>query len=108
MKGVKQMRCESLNFDQTQLMSEKTKKDTAKPVAAIFGATGYTGRFITADCRRQSQWHEMLKLPATTDFPKGEVMRRHQHSESQLAKLGSQLLSCARLASDFPMIVRDV
>src|SRR6202011_3726387 len=38
MKGVKQMRCESLNFDQTQLMSEKTKKDTAKPVAAVFGA----------------------------------------------------------------------
>jgi hypothetical protein len=30
------MRCESLNFDQTQLMSEKTKKDTAKPVAAVF------------------------------------------------------------------------
>src|ERR1700730_8149090 len=26
MKGVKQMRCESLDFDQTQLMSEKTKK----------------------------------------------------------------------------------
>jgi hypothetical protein len=50
----------------------------------------------------------MLKLLATTDFPDGEVMRPHQHSESQLAKLGSQLLSCARLASDFPMIVRDV
>jgi hypothetical protein len=49
MKGVKQMRCKSLDFDQTQLMSEKTKKDTAKPVAAVFGATGYTGRFVTAE-----------------------------------------------------------
>jgi short subunit dehydrogenase-like uncharacterized protein len=30
-------------------MSEKTKKDTAKPAAAVFGATGYTGRFVAAE-----------------------------------------------------------
>jgi len=36
MKGVKQMRCESLNFDQTQLMSEKTKKDTGQTSGSGF------------------------------------------------------------------------
>jgi hypothetical protein len=104
------MRCESLDFDQTQLMSEKTKKDTTKPVAAVFGATGYTGRFVIAELLRREMTPIAVardaEAPATTDFPDGEVMRRHRHSESQLAKLRSQLLSCARLASDFPMIVR--
>ena len=81
-------------------------------MAAVFGATGYTGRFVTAELLRRDMTPIAVardaKAPSTTDFPDGEVMRQHQHSESQLAKLGSQLLSCARLASDFPMIVRDV
>jgi hypothetical protein len=50
----------------------------------------------------------MLKLLAQQIFQTGKSCADTQHSESQLAKLGSQLLSCARLASDFPMIVRDV
>jgi hypothetical protein len=90
----------------------KRKKTQPNQWQRFFGATGYTGRFVTAELSRRDMTPIAVardaKAPSTTDFPDGEVMRRHQHSESQLAKLGSQLLSCARLASDFPMIVRDV
>src|ERR1700722_19782879 len=106
------MRYESLNFDQTQLMSEKRKKIQPNQWQRFLAPLATLADLSPQNCctvkRRQSQWLGMVKLLATTDFPDGEVMRPHQHSESQLAKLGSQLLSCARLASDFPMIVRDV
>ena len=44
-------------------MSEKTKKDTAKPAAAVFDATGYTGRFVTAELLHR----EMTPIAGTRD-----------------------------------------
>jgi hypothetical protein len=106
------MRCESLIFDQTQLMSEKTKKNTTKPVAAVFGSTGCTGRFVSAELLRREMTPIALardaEALATTDFPDGQVMSRHRHSESSSQSWVLRCCPVRGLASDLPMIVRNV
>ena len=34
-------------------MSEKTENKTSKPIVAVFGATGHTGRFVIAELLRR-------------------------------------------------------
>ena len=61
-------------------MSEKTENKTSKPIVAVFGATGYTGRFVIAELLRRGITPIAITRDAdalsTANFSKNGVDRR--------------------------------
>jgi NAD(P)-dependent dehydrogenase (short-subunit alcohol dehydrogenase family) len=60
--------------------TEQGKIDTNKPVVAVFGATGHTGRFVIAELLRRGMTPIAIGRSAKTlsaaNFPENEVYRR--------------------------------
>jgi NAD(P)-dependent dehydrogenase (short-subunit alcohol dehydrogenase family) len=61
-------------------MNTPTKNDTTKPVVAVFGATGHTGRFVVAELLRRGMTPIAIardaKALSAANFPENEVYRR--------------------------------